>query len=107
MSAHACASPSPPFGSPRQSVSAASPQSSSIGGMQTEGTPHDAPPTGNWFARLWAAYRKRRADARLRNLAADMDLHILQDVGAPNWLVNETTRERDLARLKHTDYMRW
>lgn len=107
MSVHACASPSAPFGTPRQSVPAASPQPASMGGTQMEATQNEAPSTGNWFARLWAAYRKRRADSRLRNLAADMDPHILQDVGAPNWLVNETTRERDLARLKHTDYMRW
>ncbi|MBB1594846.1 isoleucyl-tRNA synthetase [Achromobacter sp. UMC46] len=59
------------------------------------------------MGKLWAAYRKRRAESQLRNLARDMDPHILQDVGAPNWLVNETTMQRDLARLKHTDYMRW
>lgn len=107
MSVHVCASSSPAFGPARQSVHAAPPAAAVMSAEQTESMENNAKPAGGWLGKLWAAYRKKRADAQLRNLAADMDLHILQDVGAPSWLVNETTLARDLARLKYTDYMRW
>ncbi|EHK68171.1 hypothetical protein KYC_00990 [Achromobacter arsenitoxydans SY8] len=56
---------------------------------------------------IWRWYRNWRRDARMRNLAAEMDVHQLQDVGAPEWLVNEATVKRDLERLRNTDYIRW
>lgn len=112
MSAQTCTSPVPPFRPARQpALAAAAPSSVHIGAQgaspQNANQQNDAGRSGGWLGKLWAAYCKRRAESRLRNLAADMDPHILQDVGAPSWLVNETTLQRDLARLKHTDYMRW
>lgn len=107
MSAQTCTSPSPSFRPQRQPPQPAPSQASPARKAQTEtAAVHAASPRG-WLGKLWAAYCKRRETSRLRNLAVDMDPHILQDVGAPNWLVNETTMQRDLARLKHTDYMRW
>lgn len=67
--------------------------------------PAIAPP--GLFRKLCAAVRLWRSEARIRNMAADMDPHILQDVGAPEWLVNETTLQRDLNRMRNADYMRW
>ncbi|MBB1628343.1 isoleucyl-tRNA synthetase [Achromobacter sp. UMC71] len=59
------------------------------------------------LSRLWHAYRQRRAEAVLRNLADEMDAHMLEDVGAPQWLVNETTREQALKRITSIDNLRW
>ncbi|MEN4920212.1 hypothetical protein ABE485_16190 [Achromobacter spanius] len=64
-------------------------------------------PGQSWLGRIWGAYRKWRSEARMRNLAAQMDAHQLQDVGAPQWLVNEATVKRDLERLRNADYLRW
>ncbi|UIP22463.1 isoleucyl-tRNA synthetase [Achromobacter deleyi] len=64
-------------------------------------------PDQGFLARIWLAYCARRNEARLRNLATDMDPHMLEDVGAPDWLINETTLQRDLTRLRNADYMRW
>jgi hypothetical protein len=36
-----------------------------------------------------------------------MDPHIMQDIGVPDWLVNETTLHRELSRMRDADYMRW
>ncbi|WP_254241734.1 hypothetical protein [Achromobacter pestifer] len=66
-----------------------------------------AAPQPGFFAMLAAAYRKRRNEARLRHLAADLDEHMLQDLGAPRWLMNEAAVKRDLARLRDVDYLRW
>ncbi|MFY0479947.1 hypothetical protein [Achromobacter marplatensis] len=112
MSAQICTSPAPPFRPQRQPAQAAlAPSSANIGapGQSSENAnkPQHAERPNGWLRNLWAAYCKRRAEFQLRNLAADMDPHILQDVGAPHWLINETTMQRDLARLRHTDYMRW
>ncbi|WP_255468314.1 isoleucyl-tRNA synthetase [Achromobacter sp. UMC71] len=62
---------------------------------------------GGILSRLWHAYRQRRAEAVLRNLADEMDAHMLEDVGAPQWLVNETTREQALKRITSIDNLRW
>ncbi|KRB09914.1 isoleucyl-tRNA synthetase [Achromobacter sp. Root170] len=43
----------------------------------------------------------------MRNLAQDMDTHLLNDVGAPQWLVNEVALSRDLARLRNNHHLRW
>ncbi|WP_223264899.1 MULTISPECIES: isoleucyl-tRNA synthetase [Achromobacter] len=56
---------------------------------------------------LWAAFRLWRVQSRMRNVAADMDPRIMQDVGVPEWLVHETTVHRELARLRNVDYLRW
>ncbi|SSW73809.1 hypothetical protein AVE30378_06156 [Achromobacter veterisilvae] len=62
---------------------------------------------GGFLGRIWAAYRKHRNEARLRSLAKELDEHMLRDVGAPNWLVNEAAVERDLTRLRDVNYLRW
>lgn len=107
MSAYSCTSPAPPF-APRH----AEPQQVARNAdkaaiaepavLETALAPDQGP-----LARLWRAYCKRRSAARLRNLATDMDAHLLKDVGAPAWLINETTLQRDQARLRNADYMRW
>ncbi|MDH1525684.1 MULTISPECIES: hypothetical protein [Achromobacter] len=64
-------------------------------------------PDRSFMARLWNAYCARRNERRMRNLAQDMDTHLLNDVGAPQWLVNEVALSRDLARLRNNHYLRW
>lgn len=108
MSTQSCASPPPAFGR----LHAESPlplHSTEKAVLLTEpAVPEPAQAHDQGFlARIWLAYRRRRNEARLRNLATDMDPHMLEDVGAPNWLINETTLQRDLARLRNADYMRW
>lgn len=108
MSAQACTSRSSAFGRLYAEAPRAAPGAHS-------GTPASGlavaetiqPLRGGWFGRIWRAYRERRRESQLRNLAADMDVHMLQDVGAPAWLVNESTVQRELARLRNADYMRW
>ncbi|WP_315138233.1 hypothetical protein [Achromobacter marplatensis] len=107
MSVQTCTSPSPSFRPLRQPAQPAPSPTSAVKSAPTENGAVDGASPRGWLGKLWAAYCRRREASRLRNLAVDMDPHILQDVGAPSWLVNETTLQRDLARLKHTDYMRW
>lgn len=64
-------------------------------------------PDCSLLARIWNAYRARRNAARMRNIAQDMEPHMLDDVGAPQWLINEASVRRDLSRLRHVDYIRW
>lgn len=64
-------------------------------------------PDRGLLARLWNAYLAHRNAARMRNIAQDMDPHMLNDVGAPQWLVNEATVRRELTRLRHVDFIRW
>jgi len=65
-------------------------------------------PLGNgFFKRLWSVYRQYRNMAQLRNLAGDLDEHMLQDVGAPHWLINEASVNRELMRLRDVNYLRW
>jgi uncharacterized protein YjiS (DUF1127 family) len=66
-----------------------------------------AAPSSGFIARLWHAYRARRADRILRNLADEMDVHMLKDVGAPEWLVNQATVEQSLKRITRIDSLRW
>ncbi|MCY1545227.1 hypothetical protein D9M68_811570 [compost metagenome] len=66
-----------------------------------------APLGSSFFGWLWSSYRKHRNVARLRNLAVEMDEHMLQDVGAPNWLINEAAVNRDLTRRRDVNYLRW
>ena len=62
---------------------------------------------GNLAGWLWSCYLGYRARNRLRRLAVDLDEHMLQDVGAPDWLVSEATVNRELARLRDANYLRW
>ncbi|MGY6271960.1 isoleucyl-tRNA synthetase [Achromobacter denitrificans] len=70
---------------------------------------HEKPPSpgGGLLARAWSAYRLRRNKARLRKLARELDEHMLRDVGAPDWLVSEACVNRELARLRDVNYLRW
>lgn len=120
MSAQSCTSQSPPFGrfyaepplSPRSAERTALQAESPFqegAELASDAAGYELPqtPDRGFLVRIWLAYRRRRNEARLRNLATDMDPHLLQDVGAPEWLINETTVQRDLARLRNADYMRW
>lgn len=115
MSAQTCLSISQPFGVAQQAPGATrSPQPSAAlpdvaSPPPVAALPVDAQPprTGGFLARLWRAYRQRRAAAVLRNLAHEMDAHMLKDVGAPEWLVNQTTHEQSLKRITHIDNLRW
>ncbi len=64
-------------------------------------------PDRSFLTRIWHAYCARRNTARMRNLAKDMEPHLLSDVGAPPWLINEASVRRELSRLRHIDYIRW
>lgn len=121
MTAHSCPPISPPFGNVPQAVrTARSPEdpiypASKAAAAQAEiadavpaVTRVDlAPKPGGLIGRLWRAYRQKRAEAALRNLAHEMDAHMLKDVGAPQWLVNQTTHEQSLKRITRIDNLRW
>lgn len=64
-------------------------------------------PSGGFIGRLWRAYRTWRADRILRNLADEMDAHMLKDVGAPEWVVSRATLEQSLKRITRIDTLRW
>lgn len=64
-------------------------------------------PTGGVVVRLRQAYRRWRADRILRNLADEMDAHMLKDVGAPDWLVSQALVEQSLKRINRIDSLRW
>lgn len=64
-------------------------------------------PDRSFLTRIWHAYRAWRNTARMRNMAQDMEPHLLSDVGAPPWLINEASVRRELSRLRHIDYIRW
>ncbi len=100
MSAQPFAPPSP-LVAPRRRATPA-PQDTSVAVLETAQAPNEG-----LLARLWRAYCRHRNVARMRNAAADMEPHLLKDVGAPQWLVNEITVRRDLERLRNVDYIRW
>ncbi|WMD20742.1 hypothetical protein RAS12_29840 [Achromobacter seleniivolatilans] len=108
MSAHTCSSSSPPFQPAWQASQKTSslPTSASSPAAVQEVQPQPTAPAGI-IAKIWRAYKKRRAEACLRNLATELDAHMLKDVGAPTWLVNESHVNRDLGNLRKADYMRW
>ncbi len=119
MSAQTCLSISSPLGAATSAATGASGTARSQPASPAA-TPATAAPTvvpahaepqglsrGGIFSRLWRAYRQRRAEAVLRNLANEMDAHMLKDVGAPQWLVNETTCEQALKRITSIDSLRW
>lgn len=64
-------------------------------------------PDQSLLSRLWQAYRQHRNAARIRNLAVDIEPRLLEDVGAPPWLINESIVRRQLERLRNADYIRW
>lgn len=71
------------------------------------GRPAHFPAGAGLFSLLWAAFRQWRLQSRLRNLAAEMDPRIMRDMGVPDWLISESTAERQLSRLRDVDYLRW
>ena len=82
------------------------PMASTVGAPSADLATASKPPLG-LFGKLCAAFHEWRVERRMRNLATDMDPHIMQDVGVPDWLVNETTVQRELSRIRSTEYMRW
>ena len=98
MTAQPYMPPSPLVGAPRKPMAAREP-AAVLESAQA--------PDRSLIARLWNAYRTRRNVARMRNIAEDMDPHILSDVGAPQWLVNEVTVRQELTRLRDIDFIRW
>lgn len=122
MSAQTCIQTSPAFGAacpapartpaPEMAPSVAPAISASQPGARDPATAvsdvnRAATPSGGFIVRLWRAYRQRRADRILRNLADEMDVHMLKDVGAPEWLVNQATVEQSLKRVTRIDTLRW
>ncbi len=108
MSAHTCSASSSLFESgakPSQQVFA-SPAAPAPVAVVAD-APHKPRAMGGLLGKLVAAVRQWRMKARMRNQAADMDPHIMQDIGVPDWLVNETTLHRELSRMRDADYIRW
>lgn len=113
MSAETCIQPSGPFGVEPKRLS--TPESSlpvrSESVMPAPAIP--APPTADaalpagLVSRLWHAYREWRSERTLRNLAENMDPHLLRDVGAPEWLVNQSSVEESLKQITRIDPLRW
>ncbi|WP_231570330.1 hypothetical protein [Achromobacter sp. RTa] len=109
MSAQTCSSSSVSLVSlPMGRKLSPAPAESAIGSAGRQIQRKTEAPSGNGFlAKLWSAYRKYRNVARLRSLAGELDEHMLQDVGAPNWLINEVSVNRELTRLRDANYLRW
>jgi len=107
MSAQTCSSPSVPFVPlPKMRQEAALPADRNSRAAERAPEQPASSRTG-FFEWVWSAYRKRRDEARLRNLATELDEHMLQDVGAPEWLINEATADRERLRRRDVDYLRW
>lgn len=70
------------------------------------GEPMPSRPAGV-ITRLWRVYRSWRADRILRNLADELDAHMLKDMGAPEWVVNQARVEQSLKRIARIDTLRW
>lgn len=99
MTAHPLMTPSPMIGAPRRSTPSAPEPAAALESAQA--------PDRSFVARLWHAYCARRNAARMRNIAQDMEPHMLSDVGAPQWLINEASVRRELTRLRTVDFIRW
>lgn len=113
MSAETCIQATGPFGiepkrppTPELSLPVRSESVMSVPATPVPPTVDAALPAG-LFSRLWRAYREWRNERTLRNLAEDMDPHLLRDVGAPDWLVNQSSVEESLKRITRIDPLRW
>ena len=113
MSAETCIQPTGPFGIEPKRLP--TPESSPpIRSESVMSAPAIAVPPGadaalpaGLVSRLWRAYREWRRERTLRNLAENMDPHLLRDVGAPEWLVNQSSVEESLKRITRIDALRW
>lgn len=113
MSAETCIQSTGPFGvepnrpsTPESLLPVRSEAAMSAPAMPVPPTADAALPTG-LASRLWRAYREWRRERTLRNLAENMDPHLLRDVGAPEWLVNQSSVEESLKRITRIDPLRW
>lgn len=113
MSAQTCIQPAGPFGiepkrvpTPESSLPVRPDSVMSAPAITVPPTAGAARPAG-LVSRLWRAYREWRSERRLRNLAENMDPHLLRDVGAPEWLVNQSSVEESLKRITRIDPLRW
>ncbi|WP_445657210.1 hypothetical protein [Achromobacter sp. NCFB-sbj8-Ac1-l] len=122
MTAHSCPPIAPPFGNVPPAARSARPAEDSLHPAAkvtaSQATIVETVPAvtvadpqpkeaGSLIGRLWRAYRQKRAEAVLRNLAHELDAHMLKDVGAPQWLVNQTTLEQSLKRITRIETLRW
>lgn len=116
MSAQTCIQTAPPIGN-ASPARAHAPDASSAASQATH-TVAPVPqasaaadprirPSGGFIGGLWRAYCTWRADRILRNLADEMDVHMLKDVGAPEWVVSQATVEQSLKRISRIDTLRW
>lgn len=113
MSAPACSSPSVLLlpGIDQPSNYACSPSSSALltavnpSGLVVELAPQSS--SVPFIVNLWRNFWDRRARTRSLGLVASLDRHILRDVGAPPWLVNQTTVQNELQRMRDREYLRW
>lgn len=96
-----------PFSPPSALVGPRRPMTSPVPKQPTPVLEAALAPDCSLLARLWQAYCRHRNAKRMRNLAAEMEPHMLDDVGAPQWLVNEISVRRDLERMRNIDYIRW
>lgn len=101
MSAQTCSSSSVPFVPPAVASVDAAP--AAVRSPLAVAKP-SVPGLWAWARSVW---RQHRNKARLRSLGAELDEHMLKDVGAPNWLVNEVSVRRELTRLRDVNYLRW
>jgi hypothetical protein len=51
---------------------------------------------------LWGRYQERSRGSRELRLLADLDAHVLKDIGAPEWMV-ACAQDRASAYRRHTD----
>ncbi len=123
MSAQTCLPISSPFGAPAPAPGAARtspspgaavqpetavlPETHALAAVESAAAQAQSSSRGSIIGRLWRAYRQRRTEAVMRNLADEMDAHMLKDVGAPEWLVNEATHEQSMKRITCIDNLRW
>ncbi len=77
--------------------------SASISGSAKQGTLHAAT---EFVQSLWCAHRERAHLARAQSAFAEIDTHTLRDIGAPNWLIAESTSRDDARGLRLIDLYR-
>ncbi|MFY4258066.1 hypothetical protein ACOTCG_10745 [Achromobacter xylosoxidans] len=113
MSAETCIQPTGPFGTEPKRLPTSElslpvrPESVMSAPAIPVPPPVGAARPAGLVSRLWRAYREWRSERTLRNLAENMDPHLLRDVGAPEWLVNQSSVEESLKRITRIDPLRW
>ncbi len=59
--------------------------------------------TLNAIARVWRDHKARSDELRTFDSVADLNEHVLKDIGAPHWLISRAAARQDAERLPWID----